>query len=155
MKKKVFFGLILLTLVALPLFAAYAKKPAAPAGILVGNPVSLTGMFAGFGQGQVFGMKAVVDDINKQGGVYVKEYGKKLPIKLVIVNSESDPLKAGTPAESLIVSDKVYFFTQEPLAFGQCHKTDKPWVWELPVVFSQHDFIKATAKPIFPISYKK
>jgi ABC-type branched-subunit amino acid transport system substrate-binding protein len=112
MKKMVFFGFLLLTVVALPLSAAYAAKPAAPAAILVGNPASLTGMFAGFGQGQVFGMKAAVDDINKQGGVYVKEYGKKLPIKLIVVNSESDPLKAGTLAESLIVSDKVHFLAQ-------------------------------------------
>ena len=112
MKKRVFFGLIILTLIALPWLVAYAKQPAAPAAILVGNPASLTGMFAGFGQGQVFGMKAAVDDINKQGGVYVKEYGKKLPIKLIVVNSESDPLKAGTLAESLIVSDKVHFLSQ-------------------------------------------
>jgi ABC-type branched-subunit amino acid transport system substrate-binding protein len=112
MKKRVFFGIILLTVVALPLLAAYAAKPAVPAAILVGNPASLTGMFAGFGQGQVFGMKAAVADINKQGGVYVKEYGKKLPIKLIVVDSESDPLKAGTLAESLIVSDKVQFLAQ-------------------------------------------
>jgi branched-chain amino acid transport system substrate-binding protein len=44
-------------------------------------------------------------------------------------------------------------FTYEPLAFGQWHKTNKPWVWELPVVFSLQDFMKATAKPIFPIPY--
>lgn len=111
MKKRVFFGLILLTLITLSFFVRYAES-AAPAEILVGNPASLTGMFAGFGQGQVFGMKAAVDDINKQGGVYVKEYGKKLPIKLIVVNSESDPLKAGTLAESLIVSDKVHFLCQ-------------------------------------------
>jgi ABC-type branched-subunit amino acid transport system substrate-binding protein len=111
MNKMVFIGLILLTLITLPLFVRDAES-AAPAEIVVGNPASLTGMFAGLGQGQVFGMKAAVEDINKQGGVNVKEYGKKLPIKLVIVNSESDPLKAGTLAESLIVSDKVNFLCQ-------------------------------------------
>jgi branched-chain amino acid transport system substrate-binding protein len=87
-------------------------KPAVPAEILIGNPASLTGMFAGFGEGQVFGMQAAVDDINAQGGVYVEEYGKKLPIKLIVVNTESDPLKAGTLAESLIVTDKVNFLAQ-------------------------------------------
>jgi branched-chain amino acid transport system substrate-binding protein len=109
MKKSVLFGLIILTLAALPLHVAYAKQPTE---ILVGNPASLTGMFAGFGQGQVFGMKAAIDDINKQGGVYVKEYKKKLPIKLIILNSESDPLKAGTLAENMIVSDKIHFLAQ-------------------------------------------
>jgi ABC-type branched-subunit amino acid transport system substrate-binding protein len=87
--------------------------PAAPAEILVGVPAPSTGMYAGFGQGGVFGMQAAVDDINAQGGVYVEEYDKKLPLKLVVVNTESDPIKAGTLAESLIVSDKVHF-----LAYG-------------------------------------
>jgi branched-chain amino acid transport system substrate-binding protein len=45
-------------------------------------------------------------------------------------------------------------FSRGPLVFGQWQKTDKPWVWECPVVFSKHDFIKATANPIFPIPYK-
>jgi branched-chain amino acid transport system substrate-binding protein len=84
-------------------------KPAAPAEILFGSTVSLTGMFAGFGEGQAFGMKVAIDDINKQGGVYVEEYDKKLPIKQIVVNSESDPIKAGTLAEGLVVSDEVHF----------------------------------------------
>jgi hypothetical protein len=93
MKKRVFFGLIIVALTALPLLAAYAKQPVAPAEILVGNPASLTGMFAGFGQGQVFGMQAAVHDINKQGGVYVKEYyEKKLPIKLRVKSHLSHQL---------------------------------------------------------------
>jgi ABC-type branched-subunit amino acid transport system substrate-binding protein len=110
MKIKVLLMLMGILCLALPLAVACGKP--APEQILVGNPASLTGMFAGYGEGQVFGMKAAIDDINKQGGVFVKEYNKKLPIKPVIVNSESDPLKAGTLAESLIVSDKVNFLVQ-------------------------------------------
>jgi len=44
-------------------------------------------------------------------------------------------------------------FSYELLAFGQWRKTDQPWVWEQPVVFSQHDVIAVTADPIFPIPY--
>jgi len=106
--------LILTSLICLmALLVPACAKPAAPAEILVGVPAPQTGMYAGFGEGGIFGMQAAVDDINKQGGVNVKEYGKKLPLKLKIVNTESDPLKAGTLAESLIVSDKVNF-----LAYG-------------------------------------
>ena len=43
---------------------------------------------------------------------------------------------------------------QKPLAFGQWQKVDKPWKWECPIVFSKHDFMPATAQPIFPIPYK-
>jgi len=103
---------VIIVLVSGLVFGGCKAEPATEE-ILVGVPAPLTGMYAGFGEGGVFGMQAAVDDINEQGGVYVEEYGKKLPIKLVVVNTESDPLKAGTLAESLIVSNKVNF-----LAYG-------------------------------------
>ncbi len=95
------------------LFGGCEEGPEAPDEILVGVPAPTTGMYAGFGQGGVFGMQAAVDDINAEGGVYVEEYDKKLPIRLIVVNTESDATKAGTLAESLIVSDNVHF-----LAYG-------------------------------------
>jgi branched-chain amino acid transport system substrate-binding protein len=108
---------LLITLMAVLMsgliFGGCEAGPPAAEEILVGVPAPLTGMYAGFGEGGVFGMEAAVEDINKQGGVSVEEYGAKLPIKLVVVNTESDPLKAGTLAESLIVSDEVDF-----LAYG-------------------------------------
>lgn len=90
---------------------APAPAPAPPAGpeeILIGTSAPMTGMFAGFGEGCVFGMEAAVEDINKLGGVYVKEFDRKLPVKLVVANNESDPIKAGTLAEDLVVRDKVH-----------------------------------------------
>jgi hypothetical protein len=63
-------------------------------------------MYAGFGIGGEFGVRAAVADLNAQGGISVAEYGRKLPVELVVVNSESDPIKAGALAEDLIVRDK-------------------------------------------------
>jgi branched-chain amino acid transport system substrate-binding protein len=87
--------------------------PTVPTKILIGVPAPQTGMYAGFGTGGVWGMQAAVDDINALGGVYVAEYNKTLPIELVVRNTESDPDKAGSIAESLILSNKVNF-----LAYG-------------------------------------
>jgi len=87
--------------------------PTVPTKILVGVPAPQTGMYAGFGEGGVWGMQAAVDDINALGGVYVEEYDKKLTLELVVRNTESDPDKAGTLAESLILTNKVKF-----LAYG-------------------------------------
>ena len=112
MKKFLVIALMIVVVSAL-IFSGYAQAKKAPKQIRVGVPAPLTGMYAGFGEGGVFGMKAAVEDINKRGGVYVKEFNSKLPIKLIVVNTESDPLKAGTLAESLIVNDKVHF-----LAYG-------------------------------------
>lgn len=80
-----------------------------PAYIAVGVDAGLTGQFGSFGQGALFGIKAAVSDINRQGGVFVKEYRKKLPIKLFIVDNQSEQSRAGTLAQYLILNDKVKF----------------------------------------------
>ncbi|UCF09188.1 MAG: ABC transporter substrate-binding protein [Thermoplasmata archaeon] len=82
--------------------------PKAPKEILIGAPSSLTGMFAGTGQGGSSGGKVAVEDINRLGGVYVKEYGKKIPIKLVLVDVESDMIKTKSVTEHLVLRDKVH-----------------------------------------------
>lgn len=87
----------------------------APKEILLGTPAPLTGMAAGFGQGGVFGLKAAVEDINKLGGVYVKEYGKKLPVKMLILDNQSDPRNARMLAENLLVEKKVNFLVSPAL----------------------------------------
>jgi ABC-type branched-subunit amino acid transport system substrate-binding protein len=109
---KKFLVVALMVVVACALVVSGCKK-GPKEEIRIGVPAPLTGMYAGFGEGGVFGMEAAVEDINKEGGVYVKEFDSKLPVKLIIVNTESDPLKSGTLAESLIVNDKVHF-----LAYG-------------------------------------
>jgi len=106
MKKLLLIPLVIVLVGAL-IFGGCAK-PAGPEEILIGTSAPMTGMFAGFGEGCVFGMEAAVEDINKLGGVYVKEFDRKLPVKLVVANNESDPIKAGTLAEDLVVSDKVH-----------------------------------------------
>ena len=85
---------------------APAPVPAGPKEILIGFCVPMTGMFAGFGQ-QAFGVQAAIDDINKQGGVYVKEFDRKIPVRLIVVNNESDPAKVGSLTEDLALRDKV------------------------------------------------
>ena len=45
--------------------------------------------------------------MNKGGGIYVKERGKKLPIEMKIVDTESDPTKSAEVASRLIVRDKI------------------------------------------------
>ena len=92
--KKLFVGMLAVMLVcAFFIDQSYAKK--APKEIRLGCVLSATGMFAGFGQGTMFGAKAAVEDLNKLGGVFVKEYGKKIPVKLIIADRESDVIRPG------------------------------------------------------------
>ena len=75
--------------------------------IHVGVVQAQTGMYAGFGTGDIFGIQAAVDDINALGGVDVN--GVKELIKLTIVDDQSDPNKAGPLAESLVTQSGVQF----------------------------------------------
>ena len=75
--------------------------------IRVGVIQAQTGMYAGFGAGDIFGIQAAVDDINNLGGVDVG--GTKVQIKLFISDDQSDPTKVGTLAENLITQSNVQF----------------------------------------------
>jgi len=92
---------------------APAPTPSGPEEILVGTSMPLTGMYAAVGSGNTFGMRAAVEDINKLGGVYVEEYGRKIPVKLIVLDNESDALKMGSLVEQMILSDKVHFLLSQ------------------------------------------
>jgi len=75
--------------------------------ILIGHPNPSTGPLAGFGEASPWADNKAIEAINKQGGIYIKEYGKKVPVKLKLIDTESDPTKAGERASRLILRDKV------------------------------------------------
>ncbi len=103
----VFSAIVVAACFFFPLNAVFAAD--APKEILIGVNAPLTGMHAGFGEGNVYGEKAAVQDINKQGGIMVKEYGRKIPVRLIVVDNQSDPRKAGSLEEELILKHKVDF----------------------------------------------
>lgn len=106
--KKIFI-LSLICLIGISNLNIYGQAKEVPKEIRIGVCAPLTGMHAGFGEGNVYGEKAAVEDINKQGGIYIKEYGRKLPVRLIISNNESDPAKAMSLEENLVTRDKVHF----------------------------------------------
>jgi branched-chain amino acid transport system substrate-binding protein len=84
-----------------------------PSEILLGAVVAQTGAASSFGQG-AFGLQAAVDDLNKDGGIFVKEYNRKIPVRIKILDSQSDTTKIGTLAQSLILTDKANFLVVSP-----------------------------------------
>ena len=86
----------------LPVSAKKAKEE-----ILIGSNLPLSGILAGAGIEQRWAYQTAVDDINKAGGIFVKEYGKKLPVRLIVADDESDPGKAASAVERLIKQKKV------------------------------------------------
>jgi branched-chain amino acid transport system substrate-binding protein len=89
-------------LVALLLKPATAKDE-----ILIGTHNPLSGIGALPGAEQKWAYAQAVQDINRQGGIYVKEYDQKLKVRLITIDDESDPGKAAAATERLIKRYKV------------------------------------------------
>jgi len=90
-------GLVLMAVASLVLIgcgirSGTASGPA-PNTIKIGAVVPITGRYASLGEQVKNGYELAFDDINKGGGVTVKDYGKKIPLELKLLDDESDPTK--------------------------------------------------------------
>lgn len=80
----------------------------APAEIRVGATVAVTGPFsAEVGHFKKM-MEMWAETINAKGGVMMKEYGKRLPIKMIVYDDTSKPPDSVRLYEKLVTDDKVH-----------------------------------------------
>jgi branched-chain amino acid transport system substrate-binding protein len=113
-KKKLLFGLTALIVVALivPLVTACPAAPTAPVKdkLVVGMSRPLSGPLAIIGDSAFRPIyETWVPQVNATGGVYLTEYGKKLPIEEIIYDDKSDVGTMTRLTEKLILEDKVDF----------------------------------------------
>lgn len=87
--------------------ATEAAKPPAPEYIELGGSIPLTGSFGSLGNLVLPGYEIAVADINADGGIYVEEYGTKIPVRLTVYDDESDPTKAVSKMETLYSDQNV------------------------------------------------
>ncbi|HYR02160.1 MAG TPA: ABC transporter substrate-binding protein, partial [Syntrophobacteria bacterium] len=84
------------------------ESPSAPPdAIRVGATVSTTGKYAtevGPFQGL---FEAWIADVNQRGGVYLRHYDRKLPLRLAVYDDRSDAATARRFCERLITVDRV------------------------------------------------
>jgi branched-chain amino acid transport system substrate-binding protein len=92
MKHKVLLGLFVFTVAVVFLFGAgCGSKPPAKDKIVIGQAVALSGWDAIIhNSGPAQTQQLWVDEVNAKGGIYVKEYGKKLPIELIVYDDKSE-----------------------------------------------------------------
>lgn len=83
--------------------------PAAPEKIKFGMAIALSGWLAPDAEGQVLTTKMFFEEVNAQGGIFVPEYNKKIPVDLIIYDDKSDPGTTLKMAEKLILEDEVHF----------------------------------------------
>jgi branched-chain amino acid transport system substrate-binding protein len=84
-----------------------AEVMAQPKEIVLGAALPITG-----GQSREGGFfkrayELAVKEINDAGGIMVKQYGKKIPIKLIIYDDKSDNTTSVQLYEKLVTEDKV------------------------------------------------
>jgi branched-chain amino acid transport system substrate-binding protein len=75
--------------------------------ILVGFCNPSTGSLAAFGEPSPFIDNRALAEINKDGGIYIRSLDRKLPVKLKMLDSQSDPLKAADLSQRLILKENV------------------------------------------------
>ncbi|MGC8492411.1 MAG: ABC transporter substrate-binding protein [Syntrophobacteraceae bacterium] len=84
---------------------SFAQK--APKVITVGTLYASSGPFATSSTSQYNGLKFWVSQVNKDGGVFVKAFNKKIPVKLVAYDDQSQTATAGMLYNQLITRDHV------------------------------------------------
>jgi branched-chain amino acid transport system substrate-binding protein len=97
-----------ITLVCFFLFASLAASAApVPQEIKVGTLYASSGPFAAISMPVYYGLKLWAEQKNAEGGVMVKPYKKKIPIRLIAYDDQSSTATAATLYNQLITRDQV------------------------------------------------
>jgi branched-chain amino acid transport system substrate-binding protein len=86
-------------------FNTMVQAQSAPKEVIIGASVPKNGVLAAFGSYAGWGYRTAVAEANAKGGVMLKKYGKRVPIKLVVYDDESRPELATKNIERLIIKD--------------------------------------------------
>jgi len=86
----------------------FAGSPAQAKDVLkIGFSNALTGVYSQAALSQMNAYQIWKDQVNEDGGIYVKDLGKKLPVEFVYYDDKSSPQTAVKVYEKLITQDKV------------------------------------------------
>jgi|GEM_PF-110540 len=78
-----------------------------PDFIVVGAALPLTGEFAHEGSFYKAAYELATKEVNDAGGIFVEKFNRKIPIKLIIYDDESDKEKTAKLVEQLVTKDNV------------------------------------------------
>jgi branched-chain amino acid transport system substrate-binding protein len=87
-----------------------AEEMDAPAEIVIGNPIALTGPNnAGASLSQIPSYDLWVEDVNAAGGIYVEEYDSQIPVRIERVDDTSDIGTAVQLVQQMIADEEIHF----------------------------------------------
>jgi len=87
-----------------------AEEMDAPAEIVIGNPIALTGPNnAGASLSQIPSYDLWVEDVNAAGGIYVEEYDRQIPVRIERVDDTSDIGTAVQLVQQMVADEEIHF----------------------------------------------
>ncbi len=89
---------------------ADAGGAAGPSQIVIGAALPLTGAQSREGGFFKKAYELALKEVNAAGGITIKEFGKKIPVTLIIYDDKSDPTTSVQVYEKLATADNVQFF---------------------------------------------
>jgi branched-chain amino acid transport system substrate-binding protein len=116
--------------------------------IVFGFSAPITGALSYAGEPSKKGYIAWAEMVNAGGGILVKEYGKKLPVRMVYYDDKTDPTTAAKIYEKLITQDKVDFILSpwgSSIGFAVSQIAQK---YKMPVIF-----VWISSDPIYKQGY--
>jgi branched-chain amino acid transport system substrate-binding protein len=108
--KKFWWAIFIFSLIGVSMvsFWFFKNNTEVRTSIKIGWPTPITGALASFGEPDPWLAEKITKIVNDQkGGIYIKKYGKKLPIEILVRDTKSDEQYAATVAEELINKEKV------------------------------------------------
>ena len=134
---------IVVAAVAAGTYYYLTTKPSAPEYIKIGWPAPITGSLAAFAETTPWVAQQIEDYINNvMGGIYLSEYDKKLPIKIIIRDTKSDSDLAASITAELITKDNVDMMLAlyspamaNPIS-AQCEKYGVPCIVSQTIILS-------------------
>lgn len=113
LKRPAFMAAAILFMVFLPCLTPAGAKSVKPANeaqptqIIIGSHLPLTGSMASVGQEQKWAYEKALNDLNARfGGIYITEYDRVLPVRLIILDDKSTPAGAVAATYDLITKYK-------------------------------------------------
>lgn len=106
-KRRILVARALIASLALVVSGVVAHAAGAPSVIKVGTLYASTGTFAVASQSEYQGLQYWADLVNKDGGVFVKAFNKKIPVKIVAYDDQSSTATATALYGQLITQDHV------------------------------------------------
>ena len=87
-----------------------AQAPSAPSEIVIGAALPLTGEESRVGTYFKAGYELAVKEVNDSGGIFLKDFNKKVPVRLIIYDDKTDAATSRDLYERLAVQDHVDAF---------------------------------------------